>query len=228
MRRRDVCVALCALAAVAALGHPPLLLGQERAEPSPGQNEGRIDDLSARVKALEEAAKPGTESRLTATYVILTAAAGMELVYLTAQAVKRRARPILSWSALDDGLEFAVRDMPDGSKRLAIRIANVGRAAAVDIVWHVGTMVSAHTITDIPLGPSPHFVGSLHPSASTQILIPVSGAEHARAMGGETVSFSLMLRYKSIDNRRYAHRVSGRYSRDSRFLVGTVSKSLPV
>lgn len=228
MRNRDMRMTLFALAIVAALGHPPLLLGQEHAEPSPGQNGMRIDDLSARVKALEGADRRATESWLSVPYVVLTAVAGTQLAYLTVQIFRNRARPVLSWSAFDDGREFALRDMPDGSKQLAIRITNVGQAAAVDIVWHVGTMVAARTAADIPLDSGPHFVGSLHPGASTQVLIPVSGAEHARAMGGEMVSFSLMLRYKSMGNRRYAHKVSGRYSKDGRLLVGAVSKSLPV
>jgi len=201
---------------------------QEQVGPSPAQNAERIDALSSRVKALEGEGRPGTEEWPAVPYVVLMAVAGTQLAYLTAQMFRNRARPVLSWSMLDDGLEFALRDMPDGSKRIAVRITNVGQAAAVDIVWNAGTMVSALATEAIPVGASTHFMGSLHPGASAQILVPVSGAEHARIMGSESVAFVLVLRYKSMGNRRYTHRVSGMYSKDSRALVGTVSKSLPV
>lgn len=221
-------MALCALVAAAALGHVPPLLAQEPGVPSPAQNLERIDALSERVEELEGEGEPVTEARLSVPYVVLTAVVGTQLAYLTVQMFRNRERPVLSWTVIDGGDGFELRDMPDGSKRIAVRITNVGQAAAVDIVWHAGTRASARATRNVPLGASPNFVGSLYPSASAQVLIAVSSAEHARVMDGEMVSFSLVLRYKSMGNRRYTHRVFGSYSKDSRNLAGTVSKSLPV
>ena len=176
-------MALCALVAAYALAHIPPLLAQEPGVSSPAQNRERLDALAERVEELEGEGEPVTEARLSVPYVVLTAVAGTQLAYLTVQMFRNRARPVLSWTVRDDGDGFELRDMPDGSKRIAVRITNVGQAAAVDIVWHAGTRVSARATRNIPLDASPHFVGSLYPSASAQVLIAVSSAEHAKGHG---------------------------------------------
>lgn len=219
-------VALFALAAAAALWSPVPLLGQEGGAPTPGQNGERIDALSERVGDLEDAAGKDPAYGIDVPTAILAAVAIVEAVNYAVQALRGRTRPILAWSACDDGLKFSLGSIPGGAKFLSVRITNVGQAAAVDIVGRVGVTFSAKRAR-IRLGSRPHHVGSLYPGASTQVFVPLSGVEHKRALDGETMTFRLLLCYGAMGGRRYTYSVSGMYSGGLRILVGVVGKALP-
>lgn len=224
--RRGARMAPFALAVAAALLGPVPLLGQEGDAPTPGQNKELIDALSERVRDLEDAAGRDPAYGIDVPTAILAVVAIVEAVNYVAQALRGRVRPVLAWSACGDGLKFTLSEMPGGAKFLAVRITNVGQAAAVDIVERVGVTFSAKRARVRP-GSRPHHVGSLYPGASTQVVIPLSDAEHKRVLDGETMTFRLLLGYGSMGGRRYTYSVSGMCSGDLRILVGIVGKELP-
>jgi len=214
----------------AALGDPAPLLGQEDGAAVPGQVADELARMDERIESLEaDAAEYRGASQLTniAIAIVVSFVGGAHSAYLLEWLSRHRTRPILSWSMFDDGLQFALKDAPGGSKGVVLRITNVGHAAAVDIVGYSGVRVPAYGGEEIFLGTRPQFVGSLHPGASAQVLVPLSRAEHEMVMGGETAEFALLLRYKAMNNRSYAYMVSGTYSRDARVLIGVVSKAFP-
>lgn len=216
---------LIAMAVAGALGHTAQVLGQDA--PAPGQKDDLVMALSERVRALEDGAR-GDEWDWPAAWLAAVAAVPLiEAVHRVLTALRNRTRPVLSWAEFGDGLKFSLGVLPDGSWRLAIRITNVGQAAAVDIVGYVGTRVSAHAGARIRPGSRRHVVGSLHPGASAQVPIPLSAGEHERVTGNETAMFEVELLYKSINNRVYRYMVTGMYSAGLEFLEGAVSGALP-
>lgn len=241
MRRSCMRTVMCAVATAVALGSTVPVLGQEDggmvADGLARMNE-RIDAIEAdglasmneRIDAIEaDVTEYRGSSQLTniAIAIAVSFAGGAHSAYLVEWLSRHRTRPILSWSMFDDGLPFTLRDTTDGSMAIAVRITNVGHAAAVDIVGHAGVRISAYGASEIFLDTQPNFVGSLHPGASAQVLVTLSRAEHKMVMEGKTAEFALLLRYKAMNNRSYTYRVSGTYSRDVRILVGVVSKAFP-
>lgn len=226
MRRAGARGALLALAAAAALGSPFPLLGQAPEGPTPGQNAERIDALAERVVELEGAAGQDPQYPVDAPTAVLAALALAEAGNLIVQALRGRTRPILAWSASDDGLKFSLRDIPGGAMCLAVRVTNVGQAAAVDIVGRAGFTFSAKRAR-VRLNPRPHHFGSLHPGASTLVLVPLSGAERKRALGREAMTFRLLLSYGAMGGRRHTYGMSGVRSGSLSVLVGVVGKALP-
>lgn len=226
-RRGTAIAALCMLAAAVALGSPVPLLGQEGDAPTPGQNGERIDALSERVSALEGGDGRGAWDWASAWPAVVAVVALLEVVHRVIRAVLGRARPALSWVESGEGLKFLLGAMPDGSTRLAIRVTNVGQAAAVDVVAYVGTRVSAHAGGRVRHGAHPHPMGSIGPGDSAQVPVPLSVTEHERVMGGETVTFEAELLYKDMGNRTYVYVVTGMYSTRLEYLEGAVTKALP-
>lgn len=220
---------VCALA-VAALGGTAPLFAQEGGGAAAGQAPGELARMSERIDAIEADVAEYRASSQTTNIIIAIAvsfAGGAHSAYLVEWLSRHRTRPILSWSMFDDGLQFALRDAPGGSRGIAIRITNVGHAAAVDIVGHAGVRIPAYERSEIFLDTRPNFVGSLHTGASALVFVALSRAEHEMVMDGETAEFALLLRYKAMNNRSYTYRISGTYSRDVRILVGVVSRAFP-
>lgn len=220
-------VALFALASAAALVSPVPLLGQEGGGPTPSQNEELINSLSERVGALEAKGGQGGTDWLAALPVIIAAIALLEVAYRVLKALRGRTRPMLSWDTFEDGRKFLLVEAPGGSMCPAIRVTNVGQAAAVDIVAYVGVRVSAHAGSRVLPGTRPHPVGPLSPGASAEVPIPLSAEEHGRVMGSETAVFEAEVLYKGTGGRVYKYTVSGMYSWRLEFLEGAVTGSLP-
>jgi len=217
---------LIAMAAAGALGAPVPIFGQGQDAPAPAQDWELVKALSERVRALEEAAGQDTAGEIDASTAVLATVALAELANYVARTLWARTRPVLAWSPFDDGSKFSLREIQGGAKCLAVRITNVGQAAAIDIVGRAGVTFSAKR-AGARLDPRQHHVGSLHPGASAQVLVPLSDAEHRRAMGGEPMTFRLLLRYGAMRGRRYTYDVSGMRSGSLSVLVGVVGKPLP-
>lgn len=229
MSRHAAQVIMCALA-VAALGGPAPLFAQEGGGAPAGPAPDELARMGERIDAIEaDVAEHRGSSRLANTVIAVAVsfAGGAHSAYLLEWLSRHRNRPILSWSMFDEGVQFEPRDAPGGSRGIAIRITDVGHAAAVDIVGHAGVRIPAYERSEIFLDTRPDFAGSLHPGASALVLVPLSRAEHEMVMDGETAEFALLLRYKAINNRVYTYRVSGTYLRDVLILVGVVSKAFP-
>lgn len=226
MLRVRVRAAVVVLATAAALATPMPLLGQEGNGPTPGQNRELINALSERVMAIEGKDAQDAWDWLATWPAIVAVVALLEVVHRVLKAIRSKSRPILAWSAFDDGLKFSLRDAPGGAKFLAVRVTNVGQAAAVDIVGRAGVTLSAKRAR-VRVGSRPHHVGSLYPGASTQVFIPLSDAEYRRALGGEAMAFRVLLRYGAMGGRRYAYSMSGMRSGGLSVMVGIVGKALP-
>jgi len=217
---------LIAMAVAGALGAPVQLFGQEQDAPAPAQDGELVKALSERVRALEEAVGRDTVGEFDASTAVLAVIPLVELVNYVVRKLWARTRPILGWSPFDDGSKFSLREIQGGAKGLAVRITNVGQAAAIDIVGRAGVTFSAKRAR-ARLDPRQHHVGSLHPGASAQVFVPLSDAEHRKALNGEPMTFRLLLRYGTMKGRRYTYGVSGMRSGSLSVLVGVVGKSLP-
>lgn len=227
MRRNALCAVLIALPVAIALGSPAPILGQEPGDPTPGQNEERISALAERIRALEGKGEQGGVDWLAALPVIIAAVALLEVAYRVIKALRSRARPVLSWDTFGKGQKFLLVEVPGGPMCPAVRVTNVGQAAAVDIVAYVGVRVSAHAGSRVRPGARPYPVGPLNPGSSTVVPIPLSDEEHARVLYNETAVFEVEVLYKDTGGRDYESIVAGMYSGRLEFLEGAVTGSLP-
>lgn len=227
MRLACARTALCALALAAALAPGPLALGQEHNATSPAAGGASDGALAARVDALERAvASQDRESALTSAVLpsLIAILAGTQSAYLTVLFDRRRRRPMLAWSTYGEGYRLGKRAMPDGSTTLMVRVTNVGEASAVDIESRTAASVQEPGERELrgkagPAGPTLDFVGSLHPGASADIPIALSGGELSRIQGGAVAAIDIVLEYKRADGRAYSCGIAVFYSGKFEVLV---------
>lgn len=221
LRRACMRTVLCVLAAVAAaLVSGPEASGQEHNATSPAAGGARDGDLADRVGALERAAAPqGTEPLLVSVAIpsVIAALAGAQSACLAVLFDRRRRRPMMAWSTHGEGRRPGRRDMPDGTATLMVRVTNVGDASAVDIESRTTTGVREPGAREArgeagPDGPALDFVGSLHPEASADMPIALSGDGLSGIQRGDVAVLDIVLDYKGADGRAHSCGIAVIYS----------------
>lgn len=204
--------AMCALVmAGIALGCPTQALGQAHnieASDEIARLDERIDKLETAMEA--------QRSQSSAVAVLVAIAVGIgastHSAYLVEWLSRHRLRPVLAWSAFGGGRKLAKRGLPDGAVTLMVRITNVGHVAAVDVVSRTMIRVSGDKEGGLLRHTKPDSVGSLHPHASMDIPVELSGDEHDMIRNGATATFEITLEYVTVNNRRYSYGLNGTYS----------------
>lgn len=230
MRRVCARAALCALALALVATAPvpgPQAQGQEHNVTSPVGSDARDGALADRVGALERAvASQDRESVLLSAVLpsLIAILAGTQSAYLAVLFDRGRRRPMLAWSTHGEGRRLGKRATPGGSATLMVRVTNVGDASAVDIESRATTSVREPGAQELrgeagPAGPALDFVGSLHPGASADIPITLSGDELSRIQGGDVAVLDIVLEYKRADGRSYSCGIAVVYSGQFEVLV---------
>jgi len=213
--------ALFLAVACVAFGEPAQALGQAHNATTHAQLADEIARLNERIGDLESGMEGRWSQSPTMTIIIAIAAgvaASTHSAYLVEWLSRHRLRPVLAWSTFEKGRKLAKRNLPDGIPVIMVRMTNVGQVAAVDVVSRTRIRISKPNERGVLRRTKPDSLGSLHSSASTDILVKLSEDEWNMIQNGTTVTFTITLEYKTVGSRKYSYKASVTYSENTEAL----------